>query len=134
MSAFSKERRNRKTLLVDKPNRKDLNWENPVLRELEFALTKLASLGLTALQKRILLELYLNGNGDRTLSSLVRELSAKLNVPESTMKWSVRKLREAGLLLSGDVSRKGLPVLLTYAGLIVSRRLSKEMAEVPIDG
>jgi len=101
----------------------DLKHENPLLLELEQALTRLALSKLTELQRAILLRLYCEGNGKHTLSSLVRKLAYELGAPESTLKWSIRGLRDLGLVESGSVEVKGVPVSLTYAGLVVAKNI-----------
>ncbi|MHC1627587.1 MAG: hypothetical protein ACXQTI_01985 [Candidatus Nezhaarchaeales archaeon] len=128
MSAFSG-KSSTKATLVDKLEIESLRRENPLLLELEYALARLASSKLTKLQKRILLELYQNGNGDHTLSSLVRKFSAELGVPESTLKWSLRGLRDIGLIASGNIEVKGIPVSLTYAGMVVAKYMTEEGLE-----
>lgn len=101
----------------------DLKHENPLLLELEYALTRLALSKLTKLQRAILLKLYYEGNGKHTFSSLVRKLADELGTPESTLKWSIRGLRDLGLVESGSVEVKGIPVSLTYAGLVVAKNI-----------
>ena len=101
----------------------DLKHENPLLLELEQALTRLALSKLTKLQRAILLRLYCEGNGKHTLSSLVRKLADELGAPESTLKWSIRGLRDLGLVESGSVEVRGVPVSLTYAGLVVAKNI-----------
>lgn len=127
MSAFSR-KSSAENVLVNKLEIEDLRRENPLLLELEHTLVKLALLKLTKLQKRLLLELYRNGNGDHTLSSLVRKLSVELGIPESTLKWSLRGLRDIGLIASGNIEVKGIPVSLTYAGMIVAKHIVEEEA------
>jgi DNA-binding MarR family transcriptional regulator len=122
VSAFS-----RKSAAEEPPRRSirtcDLKHENLLLLELERALTRLALSKLTELQRTILLKLYCEGNGKHTLSSLVRKLAEELEVPESTLKWSIRGLRDLGLVESGSVEVKGVPVSLTYAGLVVAKNI-----------
>lgn len=97
-----------------------------LLLELERVLTKLALSKLTELQRTILLKLYREGNGRHTFSSLVKKLAEELGVPESTLKWSIRGLRNLGLVESGSVEVKGVPVSLTYAGLVVARNIVED--------
>jgi len=122
---FSREgllRENSNTLNSLKPLRE---VDNPLLLELEHVLTRLALSKLTELQKRIMVELYRNGDGYETFSSLVRKLSVKLSAPESTLKWSLRGLRDVGLITSGKADLKGIPVSLTYAGAVVAKHLAE---------
>jgi len=122
VSVFSKRSTTEKPLL-SALNVKDLKCENPILLELEHALTRLALSKLTKLQKTILLRLYCEGSGEYTFSSLVRKLSAELGISESTLKWSFRGLRDLGLIESGSMDVKGVPVSLTYAGLVVAKNI-----------
>ena len=80
---------------------------------------------LTKRQKKILVELYLNCNGDVTLTSLARELSEKLRLPESTVKWNLRLLRDAGLIQAGSFREKNVPVRLSRAGLVLAEKLAR---------
>lgn len=128
MSAFSRESAAEE--LRRKPTKiSDVEHENPLLLELERTLTKLALSKLTKLQRAILLRLYCEGNGKHTFSSLVRKLADELGVPESTLKWSIRGLRDLGLVESGSAEVKGVPVSLTYAGLVIAKSIA-EVEEV----
>ena len=71
---------------------------------------------LTRRQKQILVQVYLRYDGNATLTSLARELSAYLNIPESTVKWNLRLLRDAGLIRAGSYKEKNVPVRLSKAG------------------
>ncbi|MEM4576178.1 MAG: hypothetical protein QW701_01805 [Candidatus Nezhaarchaeales archaeon] len=124
MSTFSRKRSSEETL-ISSPKPEEWKPENPLLLELEFALTRLALMKLTKLQKILLLRLYSEDCNDYTLSSLVRKLSTELEVPESTLKWSLRGLRDMGLITSGGKDAKGIPVSLTYAGLIVAKNIAE---------
>ena len=121
MSAFS--RKSSAEELLRSTTISDLGRENPLLLELKHALIKLAASKLTKLQRAILLRLYREGNGKHTFSSLVRKLADELGVPESTLKWSIRGLRDLGLVESGSVKVRGVPVSLTYAGLVVAKNI-----------
>jgi len=103
----------------------NLRHENPLLLELEQALTRLALSKLTKLQRAILVRLYYEGNGEHTFSRLVRKLANELGAPESTLKWSIRSLRDLGLVESGSLEVKGVPVSLTYAGLLVAKNIAE---------
>ncbi|MCS7139518.1 MAG: hypothetical protein N3F04_00185 [Candidatus Nezhaarchaeota archaeon] len=123
MSTFS--RKNATRAVLTDTRAESLRRESLPLLELEQALTKMAISKLTELQKRILLILYRKGNGEHTLSSLVRMLSTELRVSESTLKWNLRGLRDVGLIVSGSAKTKGLPVSLTYAGVVVARYMAE---------
>ncbi|MEM1901357.1 MAG: hypothetical protein QW055_04460 [Candidatus Nezhaarchaeales archaeon] len=134
MSIFSRRDATTKKASLRILDTKSLKHENLILLELEHALTRLALSKLTNLQKAILLRLYCEGNGEHTLSSLVRKLSSELGIPESTLKWSLRGLRDLGLIESGSVEVKGVPVSLTYAGLVVAKNIMEGGGNRRLDG
>jgi len=102
------------------------NYNEYVLQEYwKNAFLRLALMKLTKRQKKILVELYLNCNGDVTLTSLARELSEKLRLPESTVKWNLRLLRDAGLIQAGSFREKNVPVRLSRAGLVLAEKLAR---------
>lgn len=47
---------------------------------------------------------------------VVNNISKKLKMPESTVRWNVNKLRDAKLIVSGNIEKKGVPVTLTSQG------------------
>jgi DNA-binding transcriptional ArsR family regulator len=49
-------------------------------------------------------------------TALIDLYSAELGIPKSTVRWNLRGLREAGLILAGDRENKGVPVALTEMG------------------
>jgi len=51
----------------------------------------------------------------------VQKLSSELNLPPSTVRWSLDKLRATNLIVSGHRHRKGVPVRITVMGRIVLR-------------
>jgi len=90
-------------------------------------LVKLAEKSMTELQQRVLLYILgrENNTNDRTYSWYVRAISNELRVPESTAKWSLKNLREGLLIEAGTLADRGVPLRLTYPGLIVAKELSK---------
>ena len=92
------------------------------IKLLENVLVKLAMNELTEIQKLLLREVDSN-EGKKTLTSLTRELSKKYNIPESTIKWNLRKLRDLGLIIAGNAETKGTPIRLTDAGRLVIEHL-----------
>jgi len=62
-----------------------------------------------------------------TLSRQAREIAKKLNIPESTVKWNLRVLRDLGLIECGSMNNKGIPIRLTYAGLIIANSIKEEI-------
>jgi len=76
-------------------------------------------------QKLLLKELaqILDRNRELTMTSAGRILSLKLRLPESTVKWNLRELRNMRLIIAGDVNSKGTSVRLTEVGQIIARKL-----------
>lgn len=84
---------------------------------------KWASAHLTKRQKELLFYIYANCKEEKTLTSLARELSEKLEMPLSTVKWNLRALRNYELLEAGDKDSKNKPCRLTRAGEELARSL-----------
>lgn len=82
---------------------------------------------MTDLQREVLL--YINCNDSstslHTYSWYVRELSRRMGIPESTAKWTLNGLRECMLIEAGSASMRGVPLRLTYPGLLVAEKISK---------
>ena len=51
---------------------------------------------------------------------LINKLSQRQGLPESTVRWNLNKLRDAGMVVTGDKNIKGVPVRLTEKGKIVA--------------
>ena len=49
---------------------------------------------------------------------LVDKLSVEQQIPKSTVRWNLNKLRDAGMIIAGDKNSKGVPVKLTEKGRI----------------
>ncbi|MEM3703148.1 MAG: hypothetical protein QXX79_01805 [Candidatus Bathyarchaeia archaeon] len=49
---------------------------------------------------------------------LVNKLSTEQQIPRSTVRWNLNKLRDAGMIIAGNKNFKGLPVRLTEKGEI----------------
>lgn len=98
----------------------------PPLEILEESLKKICSRVLTKVQKKILLHIMENEHLDLTISGYVREISRLFGIPESTVKWNLRLLRDLNLIEGGAIYRKGIPVKLTYSGLIVAEEIRRE--------
>jgi predicted transcriptional regulator len=90
---------------------------------LEESLKRVCAKALTDLQKRILLYIVENEHIGMTCSRHVREISKTMDLPESTVKWSIRSLRDAYLIEGGSRSQKGIPAKVTYSGLLVAEGL-----------
>jgi hypothetical protein len=54
----------------------------------------------------------------------VKSITTEMGVPESTTKWCLNNLRGMLLIEAGSSLEKGIPVRLTYPGLVVARGLS----------
>ena len=95
------------------------------IRKLEVSIFTFAVARLSRRQKLLLKELaqILDRNRDLTMTSAGRILSLKLKLPESTVKWNLRELRDMGLIVAGDVNSKGTSVRLTDIGQIIARGL-----------
>jgi predicted ArsR family transcriptional regulator len=51
---------------------------------------------------------------------LIQQLSDELAIPESTVRWNLKGLREAELIRAGTKDNKGVPVSLTAMGRIMA--------------
>jgi DNA-binding MarR family transcriptional regulator len=67
---------------------------------------------------------------------LIDKLSSEQGTPKSTVRWNIKKLRDAGLITAGDRENKGVPVNLTEKGrvLLVAAQnlLSKNSCSKPL--
>ena len=90
------------------------------LTQLEQALMTAASTKLTEKQRTILQWLTLHNVDDIVYTNLIKQLSMELEIPESTVRWNLRGLREAELINAGTKENKGIPVSLTMMGRIMS--------------
>ena len=57
------------------------------------------------------------------MSSIVATLVERLGMPPSTAKWSLRSLRELGLIRCGNSEEKGVPTRLTPVGRLIARAI-----------
>jgi len=93
---------------------------------LEESLLRLAGKNLTSVQSKILDYIYSREAGDaHTYSWYVKSIAAEMGVPESTTKWCLNNLRGMLLIEAGSSLQKGIPLRLTYPGLVVAKGLSK---------
>lgn len=99
----------------------------PPLEILEESLKKICFRVLTDVQKKILLYIMENEHLELTISSYVKKISKALRIPESTAKWNLRLLRDLSLIEGGAIYRKGIPVRLTYSGLIIVEEIRRRM-------
>jgi len=93
---------------------------------LEESLVRLASKNLTSIQSSILDYIYRREIGEaHTYSWYVRSIAKEMGVPESTTKWCLNNLRGMLLIEAGSSLEKGIPLRLTYPGLVVAKGLSR---------
>ena len=90
------------------------------LDQLEQALMTAASTKLTEKQRIILQWLTTSSGDDEVYTNLIKQLSDELEIPESTVRWNLRGLREAELINAGTKENKGVPVSLTMMGRIMA--------------
>jgi len=90
------------------------------LNQLEQALMTAASTKLTEKQRTILHWLTTRYEEDEVYTNLIKQLSEELEIPESTVRWNLRGLREADLINAGTKDNKGVPVSLTMMGKIMA--------------
>jgi DNA-binding MarR family transcriptional regulator len=89
------------------------------LDQLERALMTAASTRLTGKQRTILG--WLVTHSERPVYTvLIQQLSDELAIPESTVRWNLKGLREAELIRAGTKDNKGVPVSLTAMGRIMA--------------
>jgi len=93
---------------------------------LEESLKRICSKKLTQLQKRILLHIAETEHLGLTCSGQVREISRRMGIPESTVKWSIRALREFYLIEGGNIDNRGIPAKVTYPGLLIAEGLRRD--------
>lgn len=51
---------------------------------------------------------------------VVKKISMNHMIPESTVRWNLNKLRDAKLIVSGNIEQKGVPVKLTSSGRMIA--------------
>lgn len=90
------------------------------LNQLEQALITAASTKLTEKQRTILRWLLLQYEGSEVYTNIINTLSHELGIPESTVRWNMRGLREADLIKAGTKENKGVSVTLTSMGRIMA--------------
>jgi DNA-binding MarR family transcriptional regulator len=90
------------------------------LYQLEQALMTAASTRLTEKQRNILHWLTTQYEENEVYTNLIKQLSEELEIPESTVRWNLRGLREAELINAGTKDNKGVPVSLTMMGKIMA--------------
>jgi DNA-binding MarR family transcriptional regulator len=90
------------------------------LYQLEQALITAASTKLTEKQCTILEWLTHHYSEKAVYTVLIQRLSEELGIPESTVRWNLKGLRDADLIKAGTKDNKGVPVSLTEMGRIMA--------------
>ena len=90
------------------------------LQQLEQTLTTATSTKLTEKQRNILHWLTTHYEENEVYTNLIKQLSEELDIPESTVRWNLKGLREAELINAGTKDNKGIPVSLTKVGKIMA--------------
>jgi DNA-binding MarR family transcriptional regulator len=91
---------------------------------MEQALMAEASTRLTDKQRLLLQWLTEEYPGDMVYTVLIERIADEFEIPKSTVRWNLRGLREAGLIVAGDKKNKGIPVSLTGSGQTLADYLS----------
>ena len=111
--------------LVLKSFETEFTYKDSIFDELLRVLVKVCRHRLTAKQKKVLLHLYEAKYENYTFSRLALNLSKKLKMPLSTVKYILRTLRECGLILAGNQYNKGRLARLSPIGEIVAQELCR---------
>ncbi|MBS7620392.1 hypothetical protein KEJ21_07100 [Candidatus Bathyarchaeota archaeon] len=98
------------------------------LKDFEKGVLTIASTKLTKKQVLILKWLMEHYNGDLVYTSLIEMVSEALELPKSTVRWNLKGLREAGLILAGDRNTKGITVRVTELGSFIAKISDLEKA------
>ncbi len=83
---------------------------------MEQALMAAATRRLTEKQQALLRWMARRDDEFCVYTVLIDLYSEERRIPKSTVRWNLRGLREAGLILAGDKENKGVPVALTEMG------------------
>ncbi|MFA5869360.1 MAG: hypothetical protein WC941_06635 [Candidatus Bathyarchaeia archaeon] len=93
------------------------------LYAMEGALEAASARRLTGKQ-RMMLRIVATVQGETLYTTLIDRVSEELDIPRSTVRWSLKGLRDAGLIAAGDRDNKGVPVRLTETGRVMAGLLS----------
>jgi DNA-binding transcriptional ArsR family regulator len=96
--------------------RESLILHSKEIYTMEQALMAAASSRLTGKQQALLGWIASRGDEFCIYTTLIDLYSEELGIPRSTVRWNLRGLREAGLIVAGDRENKGVPVALTEMG------------------
>ena len=101
-----------------------LNQQDPGPAYWRSMFIRIASSKLTPTQKLILAEARECEGTGLTLTGLAKRIAGRYNMPLSTVKWNLRKLRELGLITGGN-RRERRPYMLTAAGRELANALPR---------
>lgn len=103
-----------------------LNVHSREIHMLERVLETAVSTHLTKKQRMLLRWLSEEYREETVYTALIERISKDMGIPKSTVRWNLRGLREAGLIMAGDRENKGIPARLTEKGLIVADYISMD--------
>jgi DNA-binding transcriptional ArsR family regulator len=90
------------------------------LDKMQKALITSTTTKLTEKQRIILKWLIMQYDGSEVYTNIIDKISKDLKIPESTVRWNMRGLREADLIEAGTKDNKGIPVSLTTTGRMMA--------------
>ena len=96
--------------------RESLVLHSKEIYSMEQALMAAATSSLTEKQQALLRWIAKREDELCVYTVLIDLYSDELGIPKSTVRWNLRGLREAGLIVAGDRENKGIPVTLTEMG------------------
>ena len=96
--------------------RESLVLHSKEICSMEQALMAAASSRLTEKQQELLRWMARRDDDPTVYTVLIDRYSKEQGIPRSTVRWNLRGLREAGLIIAGDRLNKGVPVALTEIG------------------
>ena len=96
--------------------RESLVLHSKEIYSMEQALMAAASSRLTEKQQELLRWMARRDGELSVYTVLIDRYSEDQGIPRSTVRWNLRGLREAGLIIAGDRQNKGVPVALTEIG------------------
>ncbi len=69
--------------------------------------------------QEIILKEIMNLERGLTITALVRKVSKRYKIAESTLRWNIEKLKSLGLLTCGTSEKRGVPVKLNGSGSLL---------------
>jgi hypothetical protein len=100
--------------------------EKPSFESLASAFLRLADVKMSSTQKIVLrMTAWLLRFHNLTVTGLADQVSRRSSLPYSTVKWNLRVLMDMGLLVGGDVAKRGLHASLTATGIMLVDHLEQ---------